>query len=514
MASFGTTHAIRSGSSRRPFITVPKAEAALQTPVRERARWIEQLLGDQEDARIPLEVRTDVHAFLRERRSQMDRWFIMVRATVGLGVVGYLSIDAVGASGAMPGAMTAVLAYLFANAGAWFVGGPAFPYARWIFAALDIAFLIVLRHVFLFEALVDVNATMVGFFTLLLIAYTVYSDPALSRAIAIGTTTATLITLSLGVLHDASLHVSVMAYREYPLRVVLLMAYLGSFCLVAYVLAYRLRQQVVDYSVELHRRLHASVTTAVERTRREKVEELNRLKRSFIAVLSHELRTPIAPLRSSLEIVRSEMASNDQHVEMVDIALESASRLQRLVQDYTQLAELLSAESGSVMRWNIRLEPLIREVCARSKLYQFHLEGLEGVVVAAAPRLLAGALLALLRRAILVSSDDALITIRGQSRGDHVTVSIHDPESHLGVEDCTSLDDPFLQSAERTFFSRNTGIELVLAQHSVRRLGGSLSVESDKGAGTTVSCTLPGRLPGVHWLNDAQLRFELECFDD
>jgi signal transduction histidine kinase len=513
MASSGSSHAIRSGRSKIPFIVDLKPGAALQPPARGPVAWIERIFGEDEDARVPQEVRVDVYAFLRERRVQMDRWFIMVRATVGLGIVGYLSIDAMGASGYLPMAMTAIVVYLLANAAVWYAGGPDFRYARWLFAALDLSFLLVLRHVFQFEALVDLNATMVGFFTLLLIAYTVYSDPALSRAIAVVTIAATGVTLGLDMVHDSSLHVSVIAYRVYPLRVVLLAAYLCSFCLVAYVLALRLRQQVVDYSIELHRRLQASVTTAAERNRREKLEELNGLKRSFIAVLSHELRTPIAPLRSSLEIVRSELKSGDDNIEMVDIAIESASRLQRLVQDYTQLAELLSSENGSIMRWNIRLEPLVREICARSNLYHVRLQGLDGIIVSAAPRLLAGALLALIRRAMLVSTGESLITIRGYTRGDYVTVSIHDPVSHLHVEDCASFDDPFVHSAERTFSSPNTGIELVLAQHSVRRLGGSLAIDSEDGEGTTVSCTLPGRQPGVHWLNDTQLRFELDYIE-
>jgi hypothetical protein len=101
----------------------------------------------------------------------------MVRMTLGLLLVGYLTIDAVHPAGVGPSKMLLVLGYLLANLAVWFLGGPGFAYARWVYAALDFVFLLCPRHLFQFEALVDPNATMVGLFTLLLIAYTVYSDP-------------------------------------------------------------------------------------------------------------------------------------------------------------------------------------------------------------------------------------------------------------------------------------------------------------------------------------------------
>lgn len=459
---------------------------------------------------IPAEILGDVRAFLADRHAQTDRWFFMVRMTLGLLLVGYLTIDAVNPAGVGPSKMLLVLGYLLANLAVWFLGGgPGFTFARWIYAGLDFAFLLAPRHLFHFEALVDPNATMVGLFTLLLIAYTVYSDPLLSRALAAATLAATVLTVGLDVARDAA--EASWLYRSYPLRVILLLSYLGSFCLVTTLLARRLRQQVLNYGVELQKRMHASMTTAVERTRREKLEELNRLKHNFIAVLSHELRTPIAPLRSSLEIVRSEMGPEAERHELLNIALESASKLQRLVQDYTQLAELLTTEHNGLLRWNIRVAALVEVLREGMEQHLVETDGLDDLVVSADPRLLGGALLALMRRADLVTSPEAPVTVRGYADGASVVLSVHDPESYLEPDVVQSLDDPFLSSSERTFFSPNTGIELVLAQHSIQRLGGKLRIDSDRGHGTTVYCILPGRQYGIQWLNDAQIRHELEA---
>lgn len=471
---------------------------------------LQNLLAERQERKsIPPEVLGDVRTFLAERHAQTDRWFFMVRMAVGLLLVGYLALDAFTPASTGPAKMLLVLGYLLANLGVWFMGGPGFSHARWIYAGLDFAFLLCPRHLFQFEALVDPNATMVGLFTLLLIAYTVYSDPALSRALALATLVATVFTLGYDILRDAAPPYGL--YRSYPLRIFLLLTYLGSFCLVTVLLARRLREQVLNYGVELQKRMHASMTTAVERTRREKLEELNRLKHNFIAVLSHELRTPIAPLRSSLELVRAEATQDAERVELLNIAMESACKLQRLVQDYTQLAELLTTEHSGLLRWNIRVASLVSVLSESLERHQVQMEGLGPLVVSADPRLLGGALLALLRRADLVTKTDVPIHIRGHHESGSVILSVHDPDSFLEQDVAQSLDDPFQYSSERTFFSANTGIELILAQHSIQRLGGKLHIESMPDQGTTVSCILPGRQHGIQWLNDSQIRYELEA---
>ncbi len=438
---------------------------------------------------------------LSVRHAETDRWFFSARMLLGVLIAGYLTVDVVHANGIGPATMLVVLGYLLANLAVWFAGGPRFEHARWIYAALDFSFVLCTRHLFQFEALVDPNATLVGLFTLLLIAYTVYSDPVLSRVLAFATLAATGLTVGIDVVRGAALPVGM--YRSYPLRTVLLVSYLGSFCLVTSLLAQRLRGQAAGTS-------DALPATPPESPRCEKLEELDRLKHNFIAVLSHELRTPIAPLRSSLELVRHEAMQEPERTELLGIALASAGKLQRIVEDYTRLAELLTTDRHERRRWNIRMSAFVETLCAEVKQHCVSVEGLGDLVVSADPRLLGGALLALMRRATLMNTPGASIAVHGYAENEAVILSVHDPESYVEQDILHSLGDPFLYSNERTHASLGTGIELVLAQHSIERLGGRLHIESWPGRGTTVYCHLPGRQHGVQWLDDAQIRRELQ----
>ena len=459
---------------------------------------------------VPPEVRSEVLVQIRERRSQIDRWFFMVRMTIGLALVGYMSIDAVKATVLLPQSIALVLAYLVGNLIVWIFSLRRLSSTRWWYILLDLAFIMILRHQFLFEAMVDPNATMVGLYTLILISYAAYSDPDLSRSIAFITLLSTAGTLTFDLIQIQGYDSQLVILRSHPLRIVLLMTYLGAFCLFAYLLALRLQKQLLVYSIELQKRMQASITTAFERTRREKLEELDRLKQNFILILSHELRTPIAPLRSSLEIAKAEIDQQSGAVEMLNIALESTKKLQRLVQDYTQLAELLTLNRNCIIRRNIRLSNLITAIqnCLESP-YIFS-DGLEDLVVSADPHLLGGALLAILRRAELVTSKNAPITIHGCIVEDMVHLSVHEPVSVVDTDIALSLDDPFTSNNERTFYSQNTGIELVLARHAIHRMGGGLHIESTPRQGTTVTCTLQGKQHGVQWLDGSQLKCELE----
>lgn len=458
---------------------------------------------------VPVALTGSVDEFVAVRSGELDRWFLVVRVLLGLGLAGYLSVDVL--QHAAPAAsLVLVGGYLALNAAAWLFALRRAKCARWLFAAIDVAAIVTLRQFFSFEFLVDANATMVGFFTLILLVYTVYGDPLLSRAISIGTISVAAATMCIDLLGDSVLHVGVVAYQRYPLRMLVILAYLGSFCLVTYAVALRLREHVLDYSVELHRRIEAAMATSSERTRREKLEELNRLKRDFISILSHELRTPLAPLRSSLELLRTQEAVRPENGELLGIAMESTDKLQRLVQDYTQLAELLTCEEAGTIRWNLRLSTLVETLRDQGALSCVAVQGVEGLVVVADPRLLAGALLALIRRATLVNSPGTHITIRAYPADRDVLIEIHDPQSYLERDLSEMLDDPFVVSSERTFVSANTGLELILARHSLQRIGGKLRITSDPHEGTTIHCSVPAMKQGAHWLSDAQLRFELE----
>lgn len=457
----------------------------------------------------PPDVLADVRTYLGRCEAEVNRVFLLARlALVGM-LAGYFAIDTLTITTVLPAALALVLAYGALHLlTASFLGQRAGVHR--IHVAFDVALVLVLRHAFLFEALVDPNATMVGLFSLLLIAYVTYGDPRLLAGTGAAMLAATAGTIGWAAWAGAAETMGPASQQLHPLRVLLVLVYLGVVAATAYFLALRLRDNVLDYVVEVHKRAQAAMRSAVERVQRERLEELNHLKRDFIAVLSHELRTPLTPLRTSLELAHYELDAGDAR-EMIGIALEATGRLQRLVQDYTRLAEVLTLEEDGLTLWNVRIEDLLAAVLDGNRSRVVVVEDSEGLVVATNPRLLGGALLALVRRAELVTTPETPITVRCHTDGAAIVLALHDPDSFID-EATLSLDDPFAQSSERTFYAANTGIELVLAQHSLSRIGGRLRVVSEPGRGTTVYCTVPAARGAGRWLSGRQVREELRLY--
>lgn len=455
----------------------------------------------------PPELEGGIRRFLDERGQDLDRWIFAVRTIFAVGLVGFLSIDAFQAGRPTTLVVTVLAGYVVVNLLAWTIVGGRTTLARWLYMGIDVTIVVVARHLLPVELVVDPNLAMVGVFTLHLLTYAIYGDPCLTLALAGAALTATGGTVAAdmvaALVPDHGVSVSE------PLRIVLLIGYLAAFCLLTIGLSRRLRCHAVEHGLELVTRLQATMTTAVERNRREKIQELNRLKRDFISVLSHELRTPLTPLRSSLDMMRSGGDGALSESDLLEIALDSTEQLQRLVLDYTQLAELLTVKEAALARWNVELSGFIDVLRHGSQFRRVSTSGIEGLGVAVDPKLLAAGLLALLRRAQLVSTSST-ISLCGFADSSGVTLSVHDPESYIDRDLSQMLDDPFSLFSERTFVSPNTGLELILARYALQRTGGTLRVISSEYHGTTAFCTVPGEAPGLAWLDRTQIEYELE----
>ena len=463
---------------------------------------------------LPSEVHKDLGKFLLERRAHTDSWFFLVRVSIALSIIGCLAADAVMSGHGQVEAVLWVTGYVFGNIAVHGFSNSGFQYARWGYAGLDFLVIMLLRHHFQLNALLDPNATMIGLLSLLLVAYVHYSDIRLTSVMVVSVLVVTVLTLWINILFliplESPLMASVASYYAQPLPALLLLSFMGSVSITTHRLVHRLYAHLLRFSLEQHKRTKAAVSSAVERSRRERLEELNKLKKDFITVISHELRNPITPLLSSLDILDHELNGEAISNEMLGIARESAGRIQRIVTDYTKLAELITLDDESLLRWNVRLNDLLRALQEQTEKQHRIMGNIDDLVVCTDPRLFGGALLALMRRAEIHASANDTITMRGYDDNGEVVMSIHDPSSFLDEQTIASLDDPFALSDERAFSTQpNTGLELILARHSLKRLGGALQIDSSPNYGTTVHCTVPGQQSGTRWLSDAQLRQEL-----
>ena len=224
--------------------------------------------------------------------------------------------------------------------------------------------------------------------------------------------------------------------------------------------------------------------------------ELDKLKTEFISVASAKLKEPLRSLQLALHTVIEGGAGelNEQQTSMLEDARENAERLDELIRDLLELAEI---ESGALRLATERLRPveLARDVVER---FQFAAEcrhiKLENNVWPDLPWVIAdrkavGRILQnLLANALRHTARDGRVTIEARERVGRVLFSVRDTGEGITEDQLPLLFGRFVQVGGK---SGGTGLGLALVKRLVEAQGGQVSVESRVGEGSTFSFSLP-----------------------
>ncbi|HNW38921.1 MAG TPA: ATP-binding protein [Candidatus Omnitrophota bacterium] len=231
-----------------------------------------------------------------------------------------------------------------------------------------------------------------------------------------------------------------------------------------------------------------------------KQKEIDRLKSSFVANVTHELRTPLVSIDKAITLLLSKNAGglSESQEQFLSIASRNCKRLGLLINDLLDLAKL---EAGKM---DIRLAPsfinqaindsvegLVAWASAKSiSLVKQIPENLPAVKIDADK--IVQVLNNLIGNAIKFTPANGTITVSVQLYGDHeVMVSVQDTGVGIAKNELDKVFDKFYQTGERVATDvSGTGIGLSIAKEIVQAHGGKIWAESDSGQGTKFSFTV------------------------
>ncbi|MFE6625958.1 MULTISPECIES: cell wall metabolism sensor histidine kinase WalK [Streptomyces] len=214
----------------------------------------------------------------------------------------------------------------------------------------------------------------------------------------------------------------------------------------------------------------AALETSVERQRR------------FVADASHELRSPIASLRTQLEVAAA-------HPELLDLdgAVEDTVRLQRLAADLLLLARLDAGERPADAR--VDLAALAREEAGGRTGVRVRAE--EGVTVAGSRGQLGRVLANLLDNAQRHARSAVEVAVRRD--GGAVVVAVADDGEGVPAADRERIFERFVRlDAARSRDDGGAGLGLAIARDVAVRHGGTLTVHDAPAGGALFELRLPG----------------------
>lgn len=240
---------------------------------------------------------------------------------------------------------------------------------------------------------------------------------------------------------------------------------------------------------------------AALRERAEALEETDKLKNAFVANMSYELRVPLTTIAGFAEMLAGGYAGALEPAakEYVDAILQSVARLSGVIEN---VLDLTQSEAGSLPLAQepvdmVRIAAAAAETAqagAAAKLQKFvaQIDPKLGKVTGDARRL-GQALDHLLRNAVQYTPEKGRVLFRAKAEGAQIEIVVSDDGPGIDSKERERIFDRFhrTSAAPRHKDAATLGIGLPLTRQLIEAHGGTITLASEPGEGTTVTVTLP-----------------------
>jgi signal transduction histidine kinase len=257
--------------------------------------------------------------------------------------------------------------------------------------------------------------------------------------------------------------------------------------------------EVGELGADFNHMISSIKSTEELRVNTEKLREINKAKAEFIAMISHELKTPLVPIKGYVEMLRNESYGklNDNQKEKLEIIKNSSESLLRIIADLLdaqkiELGQLKynkkennlkfilekAVDTMNIQAMSSQIQLLIkaddlRVYCDEDRIHQVVTNLIKNGLKACQPKI-------------------GKIEIFSEEFANEVKVSIRDNGSGIPDNELDKLFNKFYQVNTSTTREKDgSGLGLSICKGIVEAHNGEIKVESKLGQGTTFSFTLP-----------------------
>ncbi|MBX9690521.1 MAG: cell wall metabolism sensor histidine kinase WalK [Candidatus Obscuribacterales bacterium] len=230
-------------------------------------------------------------------------------------------------------------------------------------------------------------------------------------------------------------------------------------------------------------------------------KQIERMKREFVAMVSHDLRTPLTSIQGFLSLLEAGAFGDlsQSGMENLSIADSSISRLIKLINDLLD-AERLESGKLELNLSEVSSADILREAANAVETFAQQ-QGLKLLVENSAIKLKADAdrliqvLINLLSNAVKFSPEGGQITVSARVVEDFVEFSVKDEGRGIPAEDLDAVFERFKQVKKTDAkIKRGTGLGLAICKAIVEKHQGSIGVLSEEGKGSRFWFRIPKEL--------------------
>jgi two-component system phosphate regulon sensor histidine kinase PhoR len=247
--------------------------------------------------------------------------------------------------------------------------------------------------------------------------------------------------------------------------------------------------QIIPFGVEQKLLMSRDIT---------RLEAVARMRRDFIANVSHELKTPLTVLAGFLETLSDLETDERQRQRYLALMAEQTQNMQRLVEDLLTLSTLES-EAGTLQEAEFAIVPLLLQASADAKAlsaahHEITLSIRDAANVTGSRDELASAFGNLVSNAVRYTPDGGRIALDWRMTGEGGEFTVTDTGIGIAAEHLPRLTERFYRvDRSRSRATGGTGLGLAIVKHVLIRHQAELLIDSAPGQGSRFTVRLPAR---------------------
>ncbi|HEY9712846.1 MAG TPA: ATP-binding protein, partial [Chroococcales cyanobacterium] len=229
------------------------------------------------------------------------------------------------------------------------------------------------------------------------------------------------------------------------------------------------------------------------------MRQLERMKRQFVAMITHDLRSPLSSVLNTLDAIAAGIYSiySDKGVTRVNEAKQNIDRMLHLLSDLWEM-EKFDAAALTIDFASVDLSEIVEEsvgsvrAFAEQQNINISVESEHCLIDADRTRMVQ-VLVNLLSNAVKFSPAGATVSVRALCRNNLVTAEIIDRGKGISLEDQKIIFEPYKQAAQTKAEKRieGTGLGLAICKSIMEGHSGSIGVRNTEPSGSTFWIELP-----------------------
>ncbi|MEW6137709.1 MAG: ATP-binding protein [Thermodesulfobacteriota bacterium] len=231
-----------------------------------------------------------------------------------------------------------------------------------------------------------------------------------------------------------------------------------------------------------------------------RLRNLEQVRRDFVTNASHQLKTPLTPIKGFLESLEEELDRDPEKAKrFVKIIAKNVQRMESLVEGMLTLARAEEVEGTACLELRDHSVRDMLDAVVENSMPQAQIKGVR-LEVECEPHLsammnealLGKAIASLVENAIRVSKSGSIVSVQAYGKDSEACIKIADQGSGISAKDAQRIFERFYQTQPQPGGEKGgAGLGLSVAKHIVMAHGGRIEVESIRGKGTSFTVHLP-----------------------